>query len=313
MGVLYSRRPSPKLLFGVELEIERGRTGDALNPVQIAQRVKSQLGSLFAGGERDGSLRDGVEIITHPATIDAHRQAWRNFDLRGSRAVSHDAPGSTCGLHIHFTRAAVSSLTIAKLVALFGHAESERAWCRMFRRNLNSYAIACRKRFAEGSRISFNRYECVNTTGPHTVEIRWAKGTLQARTVVATLEIVHAAIRYCETASVRALTAAAFLQWICRDPWARSETTTARRYLIDRGLISLTMDPSARVRPGIASLPAALADDAPPIPDATPLRSGDAAFAAATAAAAYGSQRHRRLSAGIALDPVVGIAPTLTP
>lgn len=305
--VFYSARPAPKLLFGIELEIERGTGSGALTPSQIAAKARQQLGSLFAGGERDGSLRDGVEIITHPATIDAHRAAWSRFDLRGSRAVSHDAPASTCGLHIHFTRAAVSQLTIAKVVQLFGDPSSTATWSRVFRRNLNRYAETCLKhKIAAGARQSASRYESVNTTGTHTVEVRWPKGSLQARTIVATLEIVHAAIRYCERASHRALTASALFAWICRDPWARSETRTARRYLIDRGLIGLALDPSARVRPGLASLPSALADDAPPIPDATPSRDVGAALATAAASAAH---RGRRVAADRRADPVSGVVP----
>lgn len=308
----YAGRHAPKLLFGLELEIERGIGPSALTPSQIAAKAKQQLGSLFAGGERDGSLRDGVEIITHPATIDAHRAAWSRFDLRGSRAVSHDAPGGTCGLHIHFTRAAVSQLTIAKIVQLFGDPSSTATWSRMFRRNLNRYSETCLKhKLAAGSRQSANRYECVNTTGSSTVEVRWPKGTLQARTVVATLEIVHAAIRYCERASMRHLNAGAFLQWICRDPWARSETRTARRYLIDRGLVGLNLDVSARVRPGVASLPSALADDAAPIPDATPMRSGGDAFAASAAASVAAYDRRQRMTQARRIDPVSGIAPPL--
>ncbi len=293
-------RPAPKTLFGLELEIE-SRSG-GLSPGQIAARARHQLGSLFAGGERDGSLQHGVEIITHPATIDAHRQAWQRFDLRGSRAVSHDT--TTCGLHVHFTRASVSQLTIAKVVQLFGDPSSTSTWSRVFRRNLNRYAESCRKPFADGSRLSANRYEVVNTTSNNTVEIRWARGTLQARTIVATLEIVHAAIRYCEQASTRALTAAAFIRWICADPWGRSETRIARRYLIDRGLVGQAIDPTARVRPGIASLPAALSDDAAPIPDATPARPVAASIAATAAAA---SVRLRRTSTPTELDPIRGV------
>lgn len=260
----YSRRPgwygTPRsaLLFGVELEIE---STPRTTPEDIARTVQRRLGRLFAGAERDGSLRDGVEIVSQPATIDAHREEWsRVMSTPGKLAPysrAHDT--ETCGFHVHCTREACTDLTWAKLVDLLTREHDQSRWSTIFRRTPNHYAKANRKRkFSDGRQIDPDRYQIVNTSSSKTVEIRWPRGTVQPATVLATIEIIHAAIRYCETASVRALTIDHFLHAIVTDPWLRSETKTARQYLADRTVLTASIDPRVgkpRRRPSTTATP----------------------------------------------------------
>jgi len=243
----YSRRPGwygpyrSEMLFGVELEME---SIESTTPNEIAESVEKAIGVLFAGAERDGSLRDGVEIVSQPATIDAHRAIWRGLKTRLARgARAHDT--TTCGFHIHVTREAISDLTIAKFVDLLSRDES--IWSNVFRRTPNHYAKAQKKdKFAAGARLDSDRYQIVNTSSSKTIEVRWPRGTIQPATVLATVEIIHAAIRYCESASIRTLNWYGFKRAILTDPWLRAETKTARAYLHNRGLIDREEDPTSR-------------------------------------------------------------------
>lgn len=245
----YTRRPgwygTPRsaLLFGVELEIE---STPKTTPAEIARAVQGRIGRLFAGAERDGSLRDGVEIVSQPATIDAHREEWQRIMATPGKLApysrAHDT--ETCGFHVHCTREACTDLTWCKLVDLLTREHDQHRWSQIFRRTPNHYAKANRKRkFSDGRQIDPDRYQIVNTSSSKTVEIRWPRGTVQPATVLATIEIIHAAIRYCETASVKALTIDHLLHAIATDPWLRAETKTARPYLVDRGVLTSTHDP----------------------------------------------------------------------
>ena len=246
----YSRRPGwygtlrSALMFGVELEIE---STAKTTPNAIAVAVQKRMGRLFAGAERDGSLRDGVEIVSQPATIDAHREEWHRIMSTPGKlapyARAHDT--ETAGFHVHCTREACSDLTWCKLVDLLTREQDQHQWSHVFRRTPNHYAKANRKRkFSDARQLDPDRYQIVNTSSSKTVEIRWPRGTIQPATVLATIEVIHAAIRYCETASVRALTIDHFLHAIASDPWLRSETKTARPYLVDRGVLTKGHDPS---------------------------------------------------------------------
>lgn len=244
------------MLFGVEAEIEA--TGSK-RPGEIAALVKEQIGALFAGAERDGSLSNGVECITQPATIDVHRAAWSKLNLDGTGARSHDT--RTCGLHVHVSRNAVSDLTWAKVVEMFGNPSDESTWSKVFRRTPNQYARACKKdKLSRGAEHDPERYSTVNTSPDDTVEFRWPKGTIKGATIVATIELIHAAIRYCEHHSAQALNWLAFRTWICADAWARSETVGARAYLRRRGLLTPAHDKSARPRPAAYAEPAIAAN-----------------------------------------------------
>ncbi len=58
--------------------------------------------------KHDGSLDDGFEIVTHPMTLEYHRNSmpWDCMlnELRDMGYLSHKA--NTCGLHIHVNRSA---------------------------------------------------------------------------------------------------------------------------------------------------------------------------------------------------------------
>ncbi len=217
------------LRFGFELEVE---VPSQTAPFEVGQRAKDQLGPLCAGFESDGSLRHGVEIISQPAGLDVHREHVAKLALqRGVR--SHDT--ETCGLHVHFTRDAVSRLTVCKVVRLFGRDEDQAAWSRFFRRDLNRYAASCKKPNVRAMQ-SGDRYETINVTNERTIEVRWGRGTTVPGTILATLEMVHAAIRYCEVTGWRDLSFAGLCRYIAHDPWIRSETEHLRAYLCEKEL-----------------------------------------------------------------------------
>lgn len=221
-------QPKP-IFFGVELEVEVP-AGKDRGP--FAETVRDSMGELLAGLENDGSLTHGFEIITHPAGLDTHRKHWAKADLTGLR--SHDT--TTCGLHIHVTRAALTKYTIGKVVEFSNAAENATFMETLARRSFTGYA----KRVSDMTIVKSTkrrpeRYEAWNLTNADTIEFRLPRGTTKQTTILATLEFVFALIRFCEHASAQQLNPANFKKFIARDEW-HYDTVFLRPYLVERGL-----------------------------------------------------------------------------
>lgn len=98
---------APELFCGIELEVE---ASNSLPRAGIAKTVHDVLGSEHFFSKSDGSLSDGVEIVSHPFTL--QKFPFEKFrvlcdTLRKADCRSY-APGS-CGLHVHVGREGLSS------------------------------------------------------------------------------------------------------------------------------------------------------------------------------------------------------------
>jgi hypothetical protein len=224
---------------GVELEIAT----DGVTPAGvIARSVRQQIGDLWAESKRDSSVGpDGVEVVTHPGTIGAHRATWSTF-----KAPHGAVANSTCGMHVHVARDALSPGQIDRLAYMLSRPGDTAAWSRVFRREPNSYCRLYRPgAFARRLwRDDVEKYRVLNLSPRHTIEFRWPAGTVRGSTILATVEIIHALCLYTAPGSAGAshrpdvLSWSAFATWMTSDPFARSETRTARAYLARRGLIT---------------------------------------------------------------------------
>lgn len=188
------------LFLGAEIEVDKGGEDD-----DNAKYVIDNLENCYV--VHDGSLRDGFEIVTHPATLNYHKQmnykeVFKELVNKGYKA--HDTV--TCGLHIHFNRDYLSSnktiqdLCITKILFLL-----ER-YCdnieKLARRQSNKYSNNIKRNKEDDSLLDllykakgsgmFNsaKYNAVNLMHEKAVELRMFKGTLKYETYMATLEFV---------------------------------------------------------------------------------------------------------------------------
>jgi hypothetical protein len=171
--------------------------------------------------KHDGSLDDGVEIVTHPATIDYHcnQLEWsalisiaRSYDF-----TSHSC--GTCGLHVHVSRMGLGyddnhrDLTIAKIMLFF-----ERNWDNIvkFSRRSNYALEHWAKRVAlnytdadteddlieKSKAFDCDRYTAINLTNRKTVEFRIFRGTLKKTTLLASIQFVDVLVNKCKDTSL---------------------------------------------------------------------------------------------------------------
>lgn len=240
------------LLYGVELETDHGDDPDGL------ARKLDRLG-LPIYCKHDGSLDDGVEIVTHPATLAYHmaRMRWdviTAYALRDN-AESHNA--GTCGLHVHVGRAQLrtatrdsgdvaDALTVlccalhAPLTVLSRRSESTmQRWSAW---NMTVYdllpcddddavrsALLTRLMHSDGR----GRYQAVNRQNCDTVELRIFRGTLKLTTIYATLQLVDTLVKYAQTHDMLACMRTTWADFTATIP---ANYVYIRNYIRDRGL-----------------------------------------------------------------------------
>lgn len=205
----YSYKPVPQfcgegpLYMGVELEADDGGKSAA-----NARKLLAVFNRDCAYGyiKSDGSLDDGLELVTHPCTLSEHRNKvpWEKV-LQKFRALGYMSHQSrTCGLHVHVNRTAFGRTEqqqeekIGHVLYLF-----ERFWQEMLRfsRRTQSQVEQWAARYGyketgreilEDAKNSYKgRYTCINLTNRNTIEFRIFRGTLKYNTLIATLQFVE--------------------------------------------------------------------------------------------------------------------------
>lgn len=212
----YSYKPVPIFygdgdrVYGIEMEIDAGgeRSENARRILEVANAGGDEL--LYV--KRDGSLQDGMELVSHPATFDFHLKCfpWAAImeKAKSMGYVSHQS--GTCGLHFHVNRSSFGAIQeeqdacIARLLYL--HEAFWNELLRFSRRTKKQYEQWCARyglkehpqeilKHAKG--YGSCRYTAVNLCNADTVEFRICRGTLRYSSFVAALALVD---RICDVA-----------------------------------------------------------------------------------------------------------------
>lgn len=190
----YNYSPSPifhghrsQIHYGVELEV----TAD----LSDAEATKQLLGGddhvyLKADSSIVGK---GFEIVTHPHTLDAHRELWRPFNTfarnRGMKANGN-------GMHVHIERKKLTPYRIALMQSFLNTPANHTFVTHIAQRCTDDWAkikpeLAAVKRRGDGS-----RYSAINLCNYFTVEIRIFRGTIRASEFNKNLEFCDALVHW---------------------------------------------------------------------------------------------------------------------
>lgn len=258
----YSSADIRELVFGVELEIDKGE-----DPEETAGELCETSEDIYC--KHDGSLNNGVEIVTHPCTLDYHLKDL-GWDKLCDIALKHNFRSNdarTCGLHVHVGRRQLGSknsqrcATIAKIILLVQrHWNSLVTFTRRSSSQLDRWAgkpdvdlhAANADELVENAlrERERGRYVAVNLQNSETVEFRLFNGSLKLNTIYATLQFVSNLCLYAKNKSVDDVLAS---QWndICN--YQKYDELAA--YLRERGLDNVThLEPTAlntRARKGM--------------------------------------------------------------
>ncbi len=204
----YDYKPEPiffgkgKKYMGVELEIDDGGEDNenARYIIEVANRTNNHIYI-----KHDGSIDDGMEIVSHPMSLDYHMNfmPWKDILSKAKNLgyLSHDT--ETSGLHVHVNKTFFGYDTeeqderISRVLFFF-----ENNWNKIVRfsrrteDNIKRWAYKYNikgnpKDILDKAKKSYSRYVCVNISNYYTIEFRVFRGTLKYNTLIATLQFVN--------------------------------------------------------------------------------------------------------------------------
>lgn len=205
--------PRNSLCFGVELEMEnriiRSREGGSVISAALGGRLDEAYGNTIKNRfvlARDGSLGEsGIELITNPYTLDYHSHVFGWKELLKPAIAAGACAGkyvTSCGMHVHVNRAAISPLTLGKAL-IFVNSDANRGLIeRVAQRPSNAYTHLIPKKMADGRRANTSKYEAMHLTD-NTVEFRIFRGNLRADRILKNIEFCHSVFGYVQTISAR--------------------------------------------------------------------------------------------------------------
>lgn len=212
----YYYKPAPVFygegdrFFGVELEIDEG--GERDDHARRLMRIANGNGLVHLYIKHDGSLEDGMELVSHPMTLSYHlkEMPWASVldEAIEMGYTSHQA--NTCGLHVHVNRTAFGETemeqedVIARILFFVeNHWNELLRFSRRTRSQMEQWADRYGRKddpkavLDHAKKNHFQRYRCVNLTNTETIEFRMFRGTLKLNTFIATLQMVD---RICDVA-----------------------------------------------------------------------------------------------------------------
>jgi len=224
--------------LGVELEVEVPNSSrNSLNREDKARQLNELINKSIIGSkvffENDGSLNNGFEIISQPMGLGAHKELWSWLNNKDAVKGLRSHMTGTCGLHVHISRASMSKLQIAKIVAFINDPDNEGLIRAVARRYAEGYCRIKVKKIGQSAE-SDDRYDAVNITPRRTIEFRIFKGSLKYESVMSAIQFSNAVTEFCSrsTTSVLDLKADKFMDFI--DQECREDTDILRPYLAAR-------------------------------------------------------------------------------
>ena len=212
----YDHKPTPifygdnanKLFFGMELEVAIPSSNYSKG--DLVEKAYELFGDMIYC-KRDGSVSSGFEIVTHPISYNQFNilfDANKLKELAKMGGRSWDSETESCGIHIHFSKAAFSKLhlyTFSKLIlenpvffSKFAGRSSHFAEFIYAESSSESLPVA----YAKGKKNS-RRYLALNNWNEHTIEFRIFKGSLNPQRVRRIIELCSALYDYTKLMTVK--------------------------------------------------------------------------------------------------------------
>ncbi|WP_294411125.1 amidoligase family protein [uncultured Ruminococcus sp.] len=188
--------------FGVELEID-GAGKDCDNADELLLIANKDAEHIYVKG--DGSLDDGLEIVTRPMSLEYHKSfCWQEVMSKAITLGYRSHQTNTCGLHVHVNRDSLGDSreeqdeVIARILYFVEHHWNEMLkFSRRSEYSMNRWAARYgfektgREILDKAKKGNNGRYAAVNFMNYTTIEFRLFRGTLKHNTLIAALELVN--------------------------------------------------------------------------------------------------------------------------
>jgi len=218
------------LFFGIELEIES--EGNS-----IYDAVQSLPDFVYA--KADSSINNGLEVVSHPTSwnwLQENKKQWDIIlNLREDGFLSYKT--DTCGMHVHLSKKAFSTLHLYKFLKMFF--ENQEFITIISRRRLSKlerYAsLQSDESIVYKAKIKNNteRYTAVNLQNEESVEVRIFRGTLSPVGFWRNVEFCKAVYEYTKIASIKDISADKLCDYIMNQ---QKEYPNLAQFLVDKNL-----------------------------------------------------------------------------
>jgi hypothetical protein len=182
-----------KRLMATEIEVERRNNCSE----DIAEDVSQTLRG-FALCKHDGSLNNGFEIVTAPATITALKEGWNKFCEANYSDQLSSWHTSTCGMHIHVDRKSLTPLEIGKLLVFVNGRYNSQFMEAIAGRDSQQWSAKKYKGIKDALQRS-DKYEALATHKPRTIEFRIFRGNIAKQGIMRNIEFVDALCNFVRT------------------------------------------------------------------------------------------------------------------
>lgn len=199
-----AKKVKPNNTFlGIELEYEAERSIDR-GRLYIGKHMRDH-----ALMKRDGSLRDGIEVVSCPAEFDIHLPIYKSFldNLPEFIKVSERT-----GMHVHISRNALSPLAEGKLIEFMNRQDNQSNIRKIAMRPANNYqsptsakitsALHNRKALKRGDNPYGGKYCNLNASNKNTLEMRIFSTPRTYSEFKIKLEFVKALVDFCNSTVV---------------------------------------------------------------------------------------------------------------
>lgn len=186
-------------LFGVELEYEK------VTAKQVNKLLKGH-----AIAKRDGTIQNGVEVVTRPACIKTHKKSLKAF-YDQVKVKSH----SNTGMHVHVDKRKLSQYQIgfmlqflndpdlvSNIETVAGRKYSSNNYCRIKEGTKMTTGLYYDEYSKKIIRAESDKYVPLNTRKPHTIEVRIFSSPETHEEMAAKLDFVNALVKYSSPYSV---------------------------------------------------------------------------------------------------------------
>lgn len=154
--------------------------------------------------KEDGSI-SGFEIVSHPATVDAHKRlikldALRTLATEYKQSSWSSVGGTGAGLHVHISKNSFLKPSHIQRFQMF-HDTNKAVIKKFAGRDSNRWATFERDQSTRmidlsRGRQQYNRYSALNFQNSSTIELRYFRGSLEGTTLLGVLEFVHSVWKY---------------------------------------------------------------------------------------------------------------------
>jgi hypothetical protein len=191
------------LHFGFELEVERHYSH--IGRRSMATLIKDRFTTKYVYVVHDGSIDEGIEIVSHPFTWSEYRENIGRWDdlLLFLRSKAWKANRPKVGFHVHMTKDAFTSFHLFKFLRFFYNKTNYELITKIAQRHPTSYSVFSeedRKNVVANAKNKQNRdnthYNAINLNNDYTVEVRMFRGTLEPLLFHKNIEFLHAAFHY---------------------------------------------------------------------------------------------------------------------